>query len=753
MPKAKRYTGSAWEERPVRKRDAAAWDNVVGVRYYDGTQWVTGSGTNPPPAGTYSFEGSSLWAAGFQNTVAVAPSPHTANMVLIGGDTAGLHRSVDGGENWDLTNESATILGQLKVASVRWHPVTAGKCYAYLTNDSNSWLGVSTDYGQTWTYRAMPAGTGSETGGDAHPRHTGQMIAVKGADVIVVTKAGVRRTSDDGASWSTVGLTTSTCTGVDVDPNASTFDIYVTADSTNAGLYRITGAGAGESPVITELGALTDPQEVVCVNEGGTTVAYVAGGTAGVFKSVAGAAPSDITGTLPNTSSVWTAVDAVRSGGVTIVYVGAVNPETVSGGYTGCIYKSSNGGTSWTWVTSSATQVKLTNWNGAGPVWWLSNELPSLMLGKGGYDFGQISIDRQNVNNVVVAGRSGVWHTADAGTTWYPAVKGMGASVGRLPAVDPSNVARVAFADVDWDLVTSTDKFVSQPTKPAVGQNYGMSLHFTSAGKLFIGFGDRDDTPAPDGHLRSNTTPFAGGTWVNESRGTNTGWPAAPARCMGVYAADDGSFVLAAIEGQGLYRRTGTAWVEVSTVVASTSSSKAQIDFHANGSTIWVYDPTRGLFRSTDSGVNWTASPIWAKVTGTTRHAGHLKGVGNNLILSTASEVYVIHNAHDGTLNADGTTATGTISATRLAASTLTKPGPITISPAGDVYVTMVQGSTALYRARGPISGFTSSTVFTNLANDDYRRACGFPLGIAVGSDETIYLSLDGNGHYVGRLT
>lgn len=745
------WDGTKWVPGRVRTRGASSWSGDSQGQVYDGTRWAASETSAPAPGSTYTFAGSSVWAAGFQNTVAVAPSPHTANMALIGGDTAGLHRSTDGGENWELTNASATTTAQLKVASVYWHPTTAGKCYCYLSNSgaTQAWLGTSTDYGESWTYRSIPGGPGAEVGGDAHPRHTGRMIAVKGSTLALATGTdGVWKTTNDGVSWTgsgPVALAGGTCTGIDVDPNAADMTVYVTVDggTPGAGLYRITGFdGTPSAP--SELGALTNPQEVVCVNEGGTTVTYVAGGTQGVYKSTGGAAPTSITGTLPNTSSVWTAIDAVRSGANTIVYVGAVNPELVSGGYYGVIYKSSNGGSSWSHVTANATQVKLTNWNASGPVWWLSNELPSLMLGKGGYDFGQISIDRQNINNVVVAGRSGVWHTSDAGTTWYPAVKGIGASVGRVPAVDPTNDARVAACDVDWDLLLSTDRFVSQPDLNAPA-NTGLSIHFRSNGTLYVGFGNRDSNTS--GSLRSNTAPFTTGTWSNESLPT-TG------RVMGVHTGLDGSsvlFILAAVEGTGLYRKSGSTWTQVSSTIAGTTSDKDQIDLWVNGTNCYAYDPLLGLYRSTNYGVTW--SQVWAKVTGSVRHAGHMRGVGNTLIVSTASEVWVVKNAHDGTLNANGTTATGTISATRLASATLTKPGPIALSPAGDLYVTMVQGSTALYRARGPISGFTSSTSFTDLADADYRRACGFPLGVAVGTDETIYLSLDGNGHYVGRLS
>lgn len=329
-------------------------------------------------------------------------------------------------------------------------------------------------------------------------------------------------------------------------------------------------------------------------------------------------------------------------------------------------------------------------------------------------------------------------------------------SVGRLPAVDPTNDARVAFADVDWDLLTSTDRFVSQPTN-SPPDNTGLALDFTAAGKLFVGFGDRDNNT--EGKVWSNTAPFTGGTWVNESTGAGvTGWPATPGRAMGVLAhvnSVGAQTIFAGVRGNGLYRKTGSAWTQVNATIAGTGTdaNKEQVNFHADGQYVWCYDPLQGLFRSDAYGDAGSWTLVWSKLSGSVRHAGHMRGVGDDLIVSTASEVWVVKNATTGTLNANGTTASGSIAATQLASATLTKPGPITVSPAGDLYVTMVQGATALMRALGPISGFTASTAFTDLANDDYRRACGFPLGIAVGQDNTIYLSLDGNGHYVGRWT
>src|ERR671936_2683254 len=72
----------------------------------------------------------------------IAPSPHDANLVLVGIELGGLMRSVDGGETWQDHRPGA----QRDVHSLAWHPRASGRAYE-AGGGGSAW---SEDAGDTW---------------------------------------------------------------------------------------------------------------------------------------------------------------------------------------------------------------------------------------------------------------------------------------------------------------------------------------------------------------------------------------------------------------------------------------------------------------------------------------------------------------------------------------------------------------------------------------------------------------------------
>ena len=72
----------------------------------------------------------------------IAPSPHDADLLLVGIELGGLMRSTDGGESWQDHRPGA----QRDVHSLAWHPHTAG--YGYEAGGGGA--AFSTDAGETW---------------------------------------------------------------------------------------------------------------------------------------------------------------------------------------------------------------------------------------------------------------------------------------------------------------------------------------------------------------------------------------------------------------------------------------------------------------------------------------------------------------------------------------------------------------------------------------------------------------------------
>jgi len=72
----------------------------------------------------------------------IAPSPHDANLLLVGIELGGLMRSSDGGQSWQDHRPGA----QPDVHSLAWHPRTPGRAY----EAGGGGAAFSTDAGETW---------------------------------------------------------------------------------------------------------------------------------------------------------------------------------------------------------------------------------------------------------------------------------------------------------------------------------------------------------------------------------------------------------------------------------------------------------------------------------------------------------------------------------------------------------------------------------------------------------------------------
>jgi photosystem II stability/assembly factor-like uncharacterized protein len=72
----------------------------------------------------------------------IAPSPHDADLLLVGIELGGLMRSSDGGESWQDHRPGA----QPDVHSLAWHPRARGRAY----EAGGGGAAFSTDAGETW---------------------------------------------------------------------------------------------------------------------------------------------------------------------------------------------------------------------------------------------------------------------------------------------------------------------------------------------------------------------------------------------------------------------------------------------------------------------------------------------------------------------------------------------------------------------------------------------------------------------------
>jgi hypothetical protein len=689
------------------------------------------------------FKASGVDGAGFQNVIAVDPAG--SGLVLAGGDISGIHRSTDWGRTWSTANRGLWELPHRSVAALAFSPSTPGKAYAAVGWQGNGGgLFVSLDGGQSWERRSdIPQFSGANNAGitgvpGVHPRSTGNLLAVDdtGGFLYAATfNQGVMRSSDDGRTWTTLGLPGLFLRSLAWDPQssgtlyASAYGrrIYKTTSARTSGTFvRLAGA-----PITVEELAIAD----------GTL--YAAAGRAGVYSSGDGGLTWTRLGAadLRDDGPVWTAVHATRdpSTGSHVVIVAADAATPSDAGTVHSVFRSTDGGATWTSLTGDPARIQTSTGGPDGPTWWFSRTQRWMMLGAGQYTPAQVVADRANPSRLYVAGRAGVWGTSDAGTTWYPMVRGLGVTLNRAVVADPNVPGRVLVANTDWIVLSSDDGLATvRQVRPPTGGTAGFALALdtaTTPSTVYAAVGERDTNTR--GEIFSSRDPAAG--WTKEGLSGATGGK----RPLGVVVqrVNGAPVILAAVEGGGIWRKSAGTWKQVSTAaMGPQTTSGASFAWPAGSSTVLLYDRESGVWRSTNNGATWAL--IWSRPSP--------DEMGGSLAVdpTNQSRVYV-SVADDGVYRLDaadiGTVDDGAIIPVKVAP--FRKPGPIVVSPSGHLMVTLpARQQTPATLMVSPDGGATWTVI-----QGDYADAALFPLGIAAGPEGNVYVSLFGNGVVVGR--
>ena len=684
-------------------------------------------------AGTFTFSPTGLEGGGFQNVVAADPADSA--IFLSGGDVSGIERSTDGGLTWQTANAGLVGRTQLEVAAFLFSPLDATHVYAAM-GDAGSGGGLfeSHDSGATWALRsAVPqfAGGNAKTAGlpAEHPRSTGNLLAqdpASGALYAATFNQGVMRSDDGGDTWVPLGLSGVYLRTLLLDP--ANPDVLF-AGSYGAGLYRTTDAmGSGG---FTQLagGAPSTVEELATA--GGTI--YAAAGTAGVFSSGDGGDTWSALGVGQLTAgSMWTSIAAWQAcdGSVTL-YAGA-DQSTPN-----AIVRSADGGATWSSVTSDPTHVHPTVGGPSGPPWWLSSR-PALMLGGASSTPAEITLvpeaDACAQPDVLVAGRSGIWRSGNAGGDWYPMVGNMGVTLAQALALDPAAASSVDVAATDWTFLTSSNGLadVSSPLiKKAASTGFDVAVDASTRPSLvYLATGNRDSNT--QGKIFSSADPSVSTSWTDELLPV-----AKRPLAIAVGKTTTGARVLlAAVDAGGIYRKVGTAWSHVSTpaMTLKTGAKPIQMLWPTGTQLVYLYDHRSGIWRSKNGGSTWVK--IWAQ-----KSQGDLKGFiatdarGSTLWASTGGALYRIANA------ATGTVAAGTM--TPVPVLTVPAPGPVAVAGDGTVYLAVqpTAGVPAQLLA-SPDGGATWSDV----ADDTYRSAALLPYRLVPDPSGGIWVCLAGNG-------
>lgn len=698
------------------------------------------SAAAPPPL--LSFTASGLDGGGFVNVVAVDPSG--SGLVLAGGDVSGFHRSTDWGRHWSTANAGLTATPQLAVAAIELSTTVPGLVYAGVgQRGAGGGLLVSTDDGASWTLRStVPQFSGSNNDGvpgipHTHPRSTGDLLAIdeaRGFLYAATFDQGVLRSSDDGVTWTVLGLAGSHLRGLAFDPSDPDV-LYVAAY--NDGVYR-TGS-ASTTGLFSKLpGSPLTPEELRLVDGS----LYVAGGKAGLFRTRDGGASWKAlgSGAVPVDGPAWMSIDAYRACGRDVIYAGANAAGADS------VMQSTDDGTTWSSVTADPLRVHDTIGGSTGPVWWLFKQA-RMRIGGSFYAAAQIALDPTPPVDgsclqprLLVAGRSGVWSSEDAAGQWYPMMRGLGVTIARDVAIDPGVAGRAYVATADWVFHRSTD-LVSTVTqkKPPGGTTAADLAVDTSAtpGRVYVASGNPSSNSG--GEVYSSPNPLTSG-WTDEGlSGVASG-----RRPLAIAVRKVGAqrILLAAVDRGGVWRKVGSTWTKVNGVAMSTSqpSRGASIAWPAGSTSVYLFDRESGVWRSGDNGRTWTK--IWS-VTSSSAMTGYLAvdpaAPGRLFVSIDGAGLFRIDGATSGSVDAGTLTP---VSIPGVAAS-----GVIELGPGGELY--------AVQRAAPGVTptllrSDDDGDSWVAVSDDLFAGAAGFAFDLAVTADGHVLVSTNGNGVLVG---
>lgn len=708
------------------------------------------SSASESAAAAYSFASSGWDGGNFQNVVAIAKNP--SDTVIAGGDLSGLHRSVNLGVNWEGANEGLTVPGKVgssaafAVATILVHPGDPNTFFVGAGREGEeAGFYVSTDAGVTWTRRSpTPAFSGKILTGSTLGRPVGTLIGFHSttSTLFAATLNGLMRSTDGGSTWVTLGLGARKLRGLAMDPNGNGEVIYLAV--TDDKVYKATNARScspGSCSISILNNSRLNTEELLALNDGGTTYVYAAAGTDGVYRSSNGGSTWQARNSgLPVTGPLWGAIAGSGLGGTATLYVGARDPvQSPPGTSYDALFKSTNGGGSWTSVTDSGITTTLC---GSTRSWWEATSHPQFMLGGPTYTATHIAIDPSNSQRVVVAGKSGLWSSSTGGTSWCPLVNGLMVAQARDIVADPNVAGRYYTGSADFGFFASTDSManVTQQSIPGGGANVidiALDTAATPTSTVYVSNGNDD---VLDWDVFSNPNPVSpSGSWSSLGLRTETG--GLTPNGLAVRRVSGTPVVLTGVGGggveSGIWRYSGSpgTWAKVNTTAMQDPKARASTAWLSGAGSAWVYlyDSHTGLWQSGDNGATWTRKSV--NISG---HLGFLvadPAVPDRIYLSIEQEgVFRIDDADQSSISP---TPIGSFS----------YPGPIGLKSTGTIYVTE-------YLATGSPSRIWYSTDaganWTEATDGYYRRSGYVPMNLVIASDGKVYVAVSSGGAIIG---
>jgi uncharacterized protein (TIGR03437 family) len=491
---------------------------------------------------------------GTVNALVLDPLNHNT---MYAGTNGGVFKSTNGGQSWTGVNSGLPDLG-VRVLAI--DPIHSGTVYAL----TNSGIFKSADGGASWTATSVPTAT-DPSGRTFYPGIITLAIdPLNPSTLYAGTGAGVFKSANGGASWTAI----------------------------NDGLPRI-----GPPPANPSLPTFPAPIGTLAVDPLNSATLYA--GTANnspqsaccIFKSTNGgvnwtAAGNGLTSTTPSGLAFTPSVQvlAIAPSSASTLYAG-----TAAGG----VFKSTDGGASWTAV---------------------NNGLTSTLNGQTFYaEVTALAVDPQNPSIVYAGIYGGVTRTTNGGANWSPASNGIFSTYVPALAIDPSSPATV-FAATDGGVFKSADQGASWNaanngiTTPKLIS--ALAIDPVSPSTLFAGI-----SPLVPGNPGVFKTTNGGASWTAANSGLKGHANALvidPSNSAIVYAGIGGVGL-----GDGMYKSTdgGTTWSAINNGMApfprgvhalAIAPSNSAVLYMATGGGGNDFKPV--VYKSSDGGASWNAA-------------------------------------------------------------------------------------------------------------------------------------------------
>jgi PKD repeat protein len=338
--------------------------DAYAAKVATGTNWINIG----PTRATYAKNGGTLNVTDSGRVNDIATDPANPNTIYVGFSGGGVWKTTDGGSTWTPKTEA---LGSLTVGALEMDPNSASTLY----------LGL----------------------GDAFDG----------------TGIGMAKTTNGGDTWSTPVLLGNSTKILDIEIGSANSAIILAA--TNAGLYRSTNSGASFSKVSIATGQAGDPYVWSLAYGGGSNyvLALEANPTAAsgttdgqIWRSADGGATWIKATGVTDTAGVGRITIASAPSQRTTLYAMAGVPNATSAADLANLFKSTDGGATWTGIGKSGSTFKsYANTNSE------SSSLSSLLGGQGWYNHAVV-VDRSNPNIAYFGGQLLLAKTSDGGSTF-----------------------------------------------------------------------------------------------------------------------------------------------------------------------------------------------------------------------------------------------------------------------------------------------------------------------------------------------